>query len=156
MAQISGDSTLQFTNRYCTSKLSVSKTVEGTEADTEKAFLFTVTFDAEGSFPYSGSSSGTLASGDSFSLKHGESILIEGLPIGTTYRVTEDECEGYASEGTGLTGVIEENKTAEASFKNIAMPQTGDAGHLFLWLSIGTLAAVIFAAARKVRRTREG
>ena len=75
--------------------LVISKTVNNT-IDQEilgQAFHFTVTFDAEGSYPYyfanEDTPSGSIASGGSLQLKNGETISIYGLPIGTQYTVTE-------------------------------------------------------------------
>lgn len=75
--------------------LVISKTVNNT-IDQEilgQAFHFTVTFDAEGSYPYyfanEDTPSGSITSGGSLQLKNGETVSIYGLPIGTQYTVTE-------------------------------------------------------------------
>ncbi len=68
--------------------LTISKVVEGKEADLNQYFDFTVTFDKEGTYSYSGSKSGTITSGGTIQLKHGESITITGIESGTYYTVT--------------------------------------------------------------------
>lgn len=91
-----------------TGDLTIQKTVEaGGEED--RAFTFTVTLrngggtDLAGSFPYD---TGSLASGDTIQLKHGESITIRDLPIGTLYTVTEQAVPGYRSGVIGGSWVV--------------------------------------------------
>ncbi len=75
--------------------LVISKTVNNTtdQEILDKSFQFTVTFDAEGSYPYyfanEDTPSGSIASGGSLQLKNGETVSIYGLPIGTRYTVSE-------------------------------------------------------------------
>lgn len=109
-----------------TGNLTIQKTVEaGGEVD--RVFTFTVTLrDGTGAalpgpFTYNGSSTGSLASGDTIQLKHGESITIQNLPIGTLYTVTEQAVPGYRSGVIGgswvVGGVAAGDTTAE--FTNI-------------------------------------
>ena len=105
--------------------LSITKTVTG-EGDREKAWTFSVTLkdgtgaDLSGSFAYSGSKTGTLTSGGTIQLKHGETVTISGIPAGTQYLVTEAEANqnGYETTVTGAQGNIIENATAQAMFTN--------------------------------------
>ena len=107
--------------------LKISKTVDGTGASTTKEFAFTVTLKGEndtaltGSFAYTGSKSGTITSGGTIALKHGESITIAGIPDGITYTVTEADytADGYTTTATGTTGTIVGNQTAQAAFENV-------------------------------------
>ena len=101
-----------------TGSLTISKTVTGTAGDTEKAFTFTVTLGAEGTYGYTGSSTGRIASGGTVQLKHGESVTISGLPEGTAYAVAESDNDGYEVTRTGDTGTIAANSTATAAFTN--------------------------------------
>ena len=74
----------------------------------------------------------TVRSGDTVTLKHGQSILIEGLPAGITYLVTEKDSKanGYnAADEEGIdktaTGVIVNGKAgqiSQAKFVNIYSP----------------------------------
>ncbi len=137
--------------------LTVKKTVTGDLANKDQYFTFTITFNASGSYSYTGSKSGTIKSGEAVQLKHGESITISGLPAGTTYAVTESGHSGYRAYASGNTGTIAANKTSTAAFTNarISVPQTGDDSNLLLWLSmagaagIGMVLTAIFGKKRK-------
>lgn len=137
--------------------LTVKKTVTGDLANKDQYFTFTITFNASGSYSYTGSKSGTIKSGEAVQLKHGESITISGLPAGTTYAVTESGHSGYRAYASGNTGTIAANKTSTAAFTNArsSVPQTGDDSNLLLWLSmagaagIGMVLTAIFGKKRK-------
>lgn len=141
--------------------LTVKKTVNGDLADKEQYFNFTITFDAEGSYSYTGSKSGTIKSGDTVQLKHGESITISGLPDGTTYSVTESGNEGYSVYANGDKGTIAANENSTAAFTNTksSVPQTGDDSNLLLWFSLmcvsglGILLSVLQGRKRRYRHS---
>ncbi|MDO5443995.1 MAG: FctA domain-containing protein, partial [Eubacteriales bacterium] len=151
---------LDFTNVFRSGSLQVAKIVTGTAGDKYQQFPFKITFGASGSYKYSGSFSGTISSGDTVKLKHGESIIITGLPAGIKYSVTETDDCGYTVTKTGDTGKIEEGVVAKAIFTNTknasTSPKTGDSGSLGLWLamlafsSVG--APVTLAVGKKKRR----
>lgn len=104
--------------------LIISKTVTGNAGDQSKKFDFTVTFaGASGTYAYTGiggAADGTIQSGDTVSLAHGESIAIQGLPKDTTYTVTEEDYvkEGYRTTSTGDSGVIRTDEVQTAAFTN--------------------------------------
>ncbi|WP_018752959.1 DUF7601 domain-containing protein [Paenibacillus sanguinis] len=104
--------------------LVISKTVAGNAGNKNKKFDFKVTFDgASGRYAYTGiggATDGTLQSGDTISLAHGESIAIQGLPKDTTYTVTEEDYtkEGYKMTSTGASGVIKTDEVQTAAFTN--------------------------------------
>lgn len=117
--------------------LTISKTVEAANdpnapVDTEKAFDFKVNLKDKagntltGNYAYTiGEEKGTLSSGTTFKLKHGQSIVIEGLPVGATYEVREKPTDGYAATAEGAEGTISANGAA-ATFINsysAALPQ---------------------------------
>ena len=52
-------------------------------------------------------------------LKAGESAVIDGLPNGTTYIVTEDSAGGFTVTASGDTGIIAANEQQTASFDNV-------------------------------------
>jgi len=106
-----------------TGNLRISKTVEGVGADTAKLFAFTVTLvGATGTFNYIGDEtpSGTIESGDTISLAHGQSITIVGIPKGTMYSVVETDYSGvgYTTTNTGDIGSIVLDETQKAAFVN--------------------------------------
>lgn len=106
-----------------TGNLTISKTVAGTGADTAKKFNFTVTFSgATGFYPYTGNGlpDGTIKSGDTISLAHGQSITVTGLPAGATYQVNEetDSAKGYSVESAGSAGTIYASQDCTAAFTN--------------------------------------
>ncbi|MDR3084911.1 MAG: DUF5979 domain-containing protein, partial [Christensenellaceae bacterium] len=79
------------------------------QGEQSREFHFTVYFfNAAGSYPYSGSKSGTIASGGALTLKHGEHVTIAGLPIGASYSITETEANqnGYTTTVTGGNAVV--------------------------------------------------
>ena len=106
--------------------LTVSKTVvSDREGDEDKAFTFTIELEDKngevltGSYAYSGSSTGTISSGGTFTLKHGESITIADLPAGAKYTITETADNGYTPATNPMTGTITGGETAvTAEFTN--------------------------------------
>jgi len=140
--------TATFTNtRNAYGNLTIQKTVTGNDADTEKYFLFTISFEAEGSYHYTGSKTGVIASGETIQLKHGELITIVDLPAGTAYAVTESDNAGYEVTATGANGVIQENETAVAHFTNCRnkVPPTGDDTDINFWLRVMLLSLMAMA-----------
>lgn len=122
-----GTVSLAFQNIYGeTGDLAISKTVGGNAGDQNKYWSFELDLrDRNGnalteSYSYRGSQSGVIANGGTISLKHGESVTIDGLPEGTHYCVTEKEANrnGYKTTVTGGSGEIMAGKTAEAVFQN--------------------------------------
>lgn|GEM_PF-2344644 len=103
--------------------LVIEKTVTGTAGDKNKEFTFTLTLqdedgtELEESFPYEGSKSGTIKSGQSVKLKHGESIQIYEIPLGVNYEVAESGNEGYEVTAEGDIGIISDTGEV-ASFVN--------------------------------------
>ena len=106
------------------SQLTISKTVAGNGGDPNKTFTFTITFEgASGTYPYfgeGGAANGTIQSGGTITLSHGQSVTIQGLPIGATYTVVEADysADGYTTTYTGATGTILEQEIATAAFTN--------------------------------------
>lgn len=166
-----------FVNTRAIGSLEISKTVEGNSGDKNRAFTFTVTFSAAGSYPYSGSRTGEIKSGDGLTLKHGESVFIANLPAGTTYQVTEKEAnqDGYVTKVTGDTGTITEAGALKAAFtntKNVTpetpknenndqakttgsgsqTPQTGDSSRIWPMLIALVLSAAALLTLAFVRR----
>lgn len=103
-----------------TGNLQISKNVTGDAGSTDEGFTFQVALDAGGSYPYSGSKSGTIKSGEQIMLQHGQSITIRNIPADTGYYVAEVEAnqDGYVTTATGDSGNILAGVTASAAFSN--------------------------------------
>lgn len=116
-----------------TGELSVKKTVSGDGADKTKKFDFTLNLtDGSGqalpdSYSYTiqnedGSSAGTgsIGNGGTFSLSHGQTLQVTGLPEGSKYSVTEAKSEDYTSQITSGSdsGTIAADTPAVVVFDN--------------------------------------
>lgn len=115
--------TAAFTNTREVGNLIVQKAVAGNGADVNKAFDFTLTLTGTAlSYSYKGTgvADGTITSGDTIALAHGQSIEIMDLPAGTAYTVAEADysSEGYTTTATGETGTISTSQKAQAAFTN--------------------------------------
>ncbi len=154
-----------------TGSLTVTKKLAGDAAEADRAFAFTVTLDNAEINGVCGDMTFTDGVG-TFRLKGGESKTAEGLPEGTAFTVTEEDCsaDGYVTEKSGDTGVITDGETLEAVFTNTkdaaptppdepdpepVPPKTGDDSHLGLWIAIlavcaaGVVCVVILAGKKK-------
>lgn len=135
--------------------LTIRKTVQGDLGDLKQSFTFTITLDADGRFAYRGSQSGSLQSGDTITLTSGQSVTIEALPIGTVYRITENEANqyGYITSATGNAGVIKaDDQTADFVNARFSPPKTGDDSNIALWLLTAFMAALLAALSHRYRR----
>ena len=117
-----------------TSALKIGKTIklaenQGTEIDEKKEFSFRITLtDAagnplNGNYRYSGEGldGGVIATGkdgDTFKLKHGQAITIQGLPAGAKYTITEDDAAGYTPDKKTIEGAVAADGTSQAAFVN--------------------------------------
>lgn len=117
--------------------LSVKKIVSGEGADQEKEFEFTLNLtDSRGvpleeEYPYmittdeSPVSEGVISDGGRFSLTHGQSFIVNGLPVGTEYSVKETETEDYKLESLpeNAEGIISEDEAVvNVEFNNVYVP----------------------------------
>ncbi len=136
-----------FTNARYQGDLTISKTVDGIAGDQDRAFAFVVTLKQGGkedtrSYAYTGQglAGGSLKSGDTITLKHGQGITISGLPLGTDYTVTEETLVVFDVTAQGATGQVTVDKLSHtASFINtrndvgdadIDVPKTGEGDDL--------------------------
>lgn len=105
--------------------LTISKTVVGEKGDPNIDWVFTVTLTdsedkpLEDSYSYvGGAGSGTIQNGSgSITLKHGQSITIKDLPIGTKYKVVEEKADqyGYRTTVNGVAGGTAEGELVRGS-----------------------------------------
>nr|WP_307541018.1 DUF5979 domain-containing protein [Paenibacillus sp. W4I10] len=102
-----GDHKADFINKRYVNNLTVSNTVTGDGAEPDKPFKYTVTFDDAGkgqtyNYEHSDGTTGTIKSGDTFELKHGQTVIIKDLPENLKYTITQD---GYTNDGYATTPV---------------------------------------------------
>jgi ribosomal protein L2 len=111
-----------FTNTKNNGNLAISKSVEGNRGDKNKKFEFTVTFNTNKTYSYTGTGvdDGTITSGDVIELANGQSIEITGILEGTVYAVEEKDysSEGYVKRSVGETGTISKDTASVAHFIN--------------------------------------
>ncbi|WP_307473063.1 DUF7601 domain-containing protein [Paenibacillus harenae] len=107
--------------------LLIGESVVGTGADKNKEFAFSVQFldadiDEAYSYTRSDSTQGTIRSGETITLKHGETVAVEGIPSGDRFIVTQTDYsgEGYTVDPVNRThsGTIMEKQIEEARFVN--------------------------------------
>lgn len=152
-----GKTTANFTNTYAANdSLTVSKTVSGTAAKTTDEFTYTLSLNGvKGSYNYTKTGgalqkaeTGTIKDGDTFTLTHGQQIVIENLPEGASYTVKETDTaydesntvDGTAStkDGHEATGTIKKGGD-EVAFKNTRGFATGTG------ITMNTLPFVVVA-----------
>ena len=171
-----GSQNVQFTNRL-TSKLTLTKQIVGTPAP-DKTFSFTIDLTCDG---FSGMLTGTIASGQTTTpqtvtftngratativLKDGEQFAID-LPIGTTWRITEAEADGYwvknqvdsgeVTVGNDATGTLTKDGS-NVTFLNYTayvLPETGGRGTKLY--TAGGLALMLYGALLLYKKRRCG
>ncbi len=118
-----------------TGSIAVSKTVEGgDEGHRQTAFVFELVLtDAQGEplagdfgWERSDGASGTVASGDTLELSHGQIAVVGGLPEGTRWTLTEREAEGFSAREPSLGGEVPAGGVATAVFVNVVDEDPGE------------------------------
>ncbi len=158
----------RFVNTRNLGELTIRKIVNGISGDKTRKFTFEVTLtDAEGKevkgrFAYKGTGvgDGEIASGGTVKLADGESVVIKGLPIGSTYKVVELEADedDYITTAVGDTGTFKVDdfeKTAQFTNTNNSalegdetekdIPKTGD-DISYTWLAVFVTSLVLLIA----------
>lgn len=156
----------RFVNTKNLGELTIKKIVNGISGDKTRKFTFEVTLtdaegrEVEGKFAYKGTgvADGEIASGGTVKLADGESIVIQGLPLGSTYEVLELEADedDYITTAIGDTGKFTLEKFEQSSQftntrnvdlegegdekdkdkdKDNEIPKTGDTTN-YVWLAI--------------------
>ncbi|HHJ8623318.1 TPA: DUF5979 domain-containing protein, partial [Streptococcus pyogenes] len=133
-----------------THKLTISKTVTGTIADKKKEFNFEIHLKSSDGQAISGTyptNSGELTVTDgkaTFTLKDGESLIVEGLPSGYSYEITETGASDYevsvngknAPDGKATKASVKEDETVAFENRKDLVPPTSltTDGAIYLWL----------------------
>lgn len=161
-----------FTNSAAANdSLTISKTVAGTAANENDSFNYKLSVSgANGNYTVTKSdgTTATLTAGTdySFSLKHGEHIVVANLPVGATYTVTETDTEydesnkvdNVASKnGLVATGTIKTGGDTVA-YKNTKGfgPDTGITMNTLPFAVVATVAVAGGAALVISRRRHAG
>ncbi len=125
-----------FTNQ-APGSLIIRKIVEGNAGDRSERFTFVVTFSASDKFNYHGSKNGTISNGGRLTLAHNEYIVISGLPMGTVYKVIEEDANrnGYNTTSSGTQGIISTYEVV-AKFVNTKNTYSSDVMGDASWLAV--------------------
>lgn len=107
---------VEFTNAYTTPKLpfmTIQKLVTGAFGERTKDFAFSVTLTDKNNqtvtdVSHSFSNPATRGGLNSFTLKHGESVKLENIPIDTTITITETGAKDYDTSATNYK--VDSNK----------------------------------------------
>lgn len=126
-----GDRVVNFYAHYkkATSNVTITKQVTGLLGDTNKEFAFNVSIkqngeDCTGVTAKKGDQ--TVSDLTNFTLKHGETVTLENVPIGATIKVTEvTPGEHYNVSATGHSD--EQNGGSDVIFKYVAVANTATA-----------------------------
>lgn len=138
-----------------TGHIMVAKVVKGTNGDVNKEFHFQIHFDAEGEFKYQTSSGkkGTIKSDDIIALKSGENIIINDLPAGCAYKVTEQEANmyGYVTTYINNEGAVTRFTTVNVEITNTMTPppKTNDFIPIYVICGVSIIALIGLIAFRK-------
>lgn len=138
---------LTVTNRLETGSLLVEKRTVTSHLPEhqQKAFDFLINVKDSSNRPLNGAYTLVTGSGETqsvtftngfaaISLRAGESAVIEGLPDGASYTVTEDAAGGFTATSSGSTGTIAADQQSAAVFDN-AYQSTG----LYQFIGVKTL-----------------
>jgi len=90
--------------------LTVSKTLVGEGADLSRAFTFTAVIGGRT---------------ETFTLRHGHSMVFEDIPVGTAYEVAETPAAGYITSSENNTGVVPAQGITAAFTNTVAPPAPG-------------------------------
>lgn len=167
----------EFVNRYASIK--ITKKVSGAMGDKDKDFNFNITVTGSNSSPLTGSYPRTINGTEStldldgkgqgtFQLKDAGTIIIYGLPVGSTCKVEESNAkeDGYTTTvtvGDGepqnayqTTATLSGDKTIEITFENSRddVPATGISIDSWPWVLAA--AIVVVSGIALIRITRRG
>lgn len=135
--ELTGDRVVNFYAHYkkATSNVTIKKQVTGLLGDTNKEFAFNVSIkqngvDCTGVKATKKTEMGTekVSNLTNFTLKHGETVTLENVPIGATITVTEvTPGAHYKVSATGQNG--EKDGSSDVAFTYVAVANTATAGN---------------------------
>ncbi len=132
--------------------LTVTNTVSGKGAKSSDEFTYTIKLDFPDSFDYNildkdGTvlTTGTISSGDKFTLKGDQKLVISDVPVGTSYEITKTSKDNYTLSSENEKGEVSVGGSI-ASFTNTKKdatsgggsdPKTGeDASYLIIMINL--------------------
>lgn len=154
-------------NQYDSSSLSVTKQIEGNMADMEKEFTFTITFAAPENKnvnssitvtkPNSTTETKTFVDGTlTYTIKLGDddTVTFTNLPVGVTYKVSED-AENYTASQNNVEGTISTDAENKVEITNTLTSEvdTGislDSLPYVVVLAVALLGAVVLFTKKRV------
>ena len=113
VTQVAADEQLPYHDMYAVWEklgvnIEVSKNVTGNMGDVTRSFTFTAVMTDGSTFPDQDAGSGISLSSDkktaTFSLMHGESVTIAGVPSMAAMKITESNADGYVTTAEGISG----------------------------------------------------
>lgn len=131
ITSITTDNSLVTNSYFPYGDLKVEKTVTNvTDVNKDNEFKFTLNLTKHvgvdimpdtNTYDYikSNGETGKITSGDTFTLKHNENIVIKNITSTVEYRITEESKDGYETMPYRSSGIILSGKTLEARFNNI-------------------------------------
>lgn len=158
-----------FNNHYQPGGLLITKEVTGSQGDRLQPFTFVVNVMYNGEMhdstytwqivspSWPGPMSGTIANGGCVKLRHGQSVMLYGLPAGASYEVVELEADlnGYVTVAENATGIIAADAAQTVSFFNHCMlpdpPTTGDPAQPMLYAVLSLLGLLGLCVLRRKR-----
>ena len=153
--------------KQSTVKLTITKTVTGNFGDKSKAFQFSMQVDGGNSFKLTANGT-ALANGSQsdyiFSLKHGENIVIEGMPVGKKIVLAETNAEQYTVSFNDTVETnrnyvnekgLKENTTINVTNHRNVSPDTGvfvdSLPYILIIACVAGVAALFLIRRRKKR-----
>lgn len=131
ITSVATDNSLVVNSYFPYGDLKVSKTITNvTDANKDHDFKFTIKFTKAvqnneeldtNIYEYvkSNGETGKISSGNTFTLKHGENMVIKNVTADVRYSITEEAKDGYTIKNEDNNGVILSGKTVNAKFNNI-------------------------------------
>ena len=121
------DGTVQFRARYVpiTQNITITKHVTGLFGDKDREFNFSVSFspaatDVTATKNLREGSTQDVANLSSFTLRHNDSITLNGVPVGTVITITESDASDYTVTATGATGSEQTGDNASFTYTVVA------------------------------------
>ena len=132
-------------------KLAISKTLHSMKDDSEREFHFKIELEGvkEAVHFTTDTTEGYIRPGESIALKGGERAVLDMLPVGCAYKVTEEEADqdGYITTWSDNEGHIMRKQICEAAFTNSMLPPPmGDSYMALVSGGISIAAIAMFAA----------